>query len=283
MTTLPTSTESFSDEQVIKIDQYINLDDQFNYDSENEIKYKLKVSYLDKLMKYFMYKVPFENISVQNKVPIDLTLDGLYQKIITEHRGGYCYELNTFFKHYLIKKGFEAYNVSATIITPKGRSREDSHMSTIVCINHEYYIADVGFGDLPVSAIPISTANDHDIKLVNDINGKYRAIQVSDDSILVQKEVENHFETLYESTFKPKVIHYFKSSIEYNQVNPESIFVRQLLVTMPKPFGRVTMTHNNLTLSKAEMKNIVPVTRDNYQQLLNECFGINIKINRLEK
>ncbi|MEJ7469568.1 arylamine N-acetyltransferase, partial [Staphylococcus warneri] len=49
----------------------------------------------------FMYTVPFENINVQNGIPISVDINDLYHKIVDNHRGGFCYELNTLFQAYL--------------------------------------------------------------------------------------------------------------------------------------------------------------------------------------
>ena len=51
-----------------------------------------------------MLTVPFENIDVQNGKPISVDIDALFNKIVHDKRGGFCYELNSFFKAYLLQK-----------------------------------------------------------------------------------------------------------------------------------------------------------------------------------
>lgn len=272
MAILPTDNELMSSEQEEMIDHYIKIE-------MNDYK-NTTVEYLDGLLSHYMLKVPFENISVQNKEEVNLTLDGLYDKIISNHRGGYCYEMNTFFKHYLLKKGFIAFNTSATIITPKGRSREGSHMTTIVEIDNKSYIADVGFGDLPMKAIPI--CNKENFETVTDVNGTFRAIQING-QIFVQKLVDGEYKTKYEASIYAQELQEFKENIEFNQYNPESIFVKQLLITMPNPDGRKTMTHRQLTITDHGEKTTFPVNKDNYRKLLEDNFGLNIEIKRIEE
>ena len=50
--------------------------------------------------------------------------------------------------------------------------------------------------------------------------------------------------------------------------NPNSIFVKQLLVTQPQTFGRATMTHRTLTLSYGDTKEKYDVTAHNYKHFL---------------
>lgn len=51
-----------------------------------------------------MLTVPFENIDVQNGKPISVDIDALFNKIVHDKRGGFCYELNSFLKHIYYKK-----------------------------------------------------------------------------------------------------------------------------------------------------------------------------------
>lgn len=247
----------------------------------NEQKYfHNRVEALDDYTQQFMKHVPFENLDVQNGVEVSTDLDDLYQKIVEENRGGYCYEVNTFFAAYLKEKGFETHFLSATIHTPDGgRSLEDSHMSLAVVINGETYIADVGFGDLPVKAMHV-TQDGSDV--VKDVNGEYRAIK-EDSMIYVQKYMDEAWQTKYEATDQPRTLSFFDDKLEYNQHHPDSVFVRKLIVTKPTTTGRVTMTQDHLTVTDENGKHKTEVTPDNYQQLLQQYFGIDLIVPRLEK
>lgn len=242
------------------------------------------VEALNYYIKHYMLTVPFENIDVQNEVRISLDIDDLFDKVVNRHRGGYCYEMNTLFKAYLLEKGFDPQLMSSTIHTPNGgRSLDGSHVSLVVPMDDQYYIADVGFGDLPLQIIPLSTKEDP--KPVEDVTGTFRAIYDKDTNIFyVQKLVDDEWNTQYETTFEAKSIEDFEYNIEYNQTNPNSTFVKRLLITMPKSYGRATMSQDNLTLTKTKQhdKEKYEVTRDNYRQFLKEYFGMDVEIKRLE-
>ena len=131
------------------IEHYLNIDaSKYNEPSLEALNYYIK---------RYMLTVPFENINVQNGVPISVEINDLYDKLINQQRGGFCYEMNHFFGTYLEEKGFTVYRMSATVEQPNGnRSPEGSHMSLVVPINDVNYVADVGFGDLPLQALPIT-------------------------------------------------------------------------------------------------------------------------------
>ncbi|MCD8879533.1 arylamine N-acetyltransferase family protein [Staphylococcus kloosii] len=236
---------------------------------------------LNYYLQHFMFTVPFENIDVQNGVPILFDINHLFDKVVNHHRGGFCYELNTLFKYYLIEQGYTAESISATIHTPNGgRSPHGSHMSTVVTIGDNQYIADVGFGDLPLKALRITTLEN--AEPVIDINGQFRAILMEENNVHLQKLIVDEWQTLYEAELIARSIDEFEDNINYNQSNPESIFVQRLLVTQPQSFGRATMSFNHLTLTKQGQKEQQEVNSSNYRQLLYDYFGLDVAINKLE-
>lgn len=234
---------------------------------------------LDEYISSYMKRVPFENIDVQNEVPISLALEDIFDKIIICGRGGFCYEMNTLFRQYLNAKGYNAYNVSATVKHPDGWTREGSHMSTLVK-SDDLYVADVGFGDLPLKAMPIRPVEE--AVVIDDVNGRYRAVE-TDSGFEVQKDGGEGFETLYRGGFTPREIEDFQDNLEYNQHHPDSIFVRKLIVTQPKSDGRVSMSESSLTITKHGEKEKFEVNRHNYRKFLNDHFNLNVEVKRLEK
>ncbi|HLR66971.1 MAG TPA: arylamine N-acetyltransferase [Virgibacillus sp.] len=240
----------------------------------------IDVETLNHYLERYMLTVPFENIDVQNQKPISVAIDDLYDKIVHHQRGGFCYEMNRIFQYYLNIKGFDAHLVSATIHTPNGGwSRPGSHMSILVYLDKPY-IADVGFGDLPLHAMPLGDAKDVDV--VEDINGYYRAVDIGDNKFHVQKWTDHHWRTSYEATRTSRSIEDFYEPLDYNQHNENAVFVKKLVVTLPKSYGRVTMSANNVTITSQGEKKKLLVTKNNYRQLLYDYFGLNVKIDRLE-
>ena len=155
--------------------------------------------------------------------------------------------------------------MSATIHTPNGgRSLNGSHASLVVPINNVFYVADVGFGDLPLRYAnyfvrPNSTSHRHKWHISRYFENEHKEL------FYVQKFENDNWNTKYEAEFKPKQIEDFNSNIEYNQTNPDSIFVKHLLITMPQSFGRATMSENHLTLTRNGTSEKFDVTKDNYK------------------
>src|SRR5699024_4822462 len=204
----------------------------------------------------YVLNVPFENINVQNRQPIALDNKSMIEKIVDEHRGGFCYEQNRLFYQYLKAKGFEVYIVSATIKNGSSWAMEGSHMALIVILNQKKYLVDVGYADVPKAAIPVSSPD----TIVDDVNGKF-------------KVSKKDFQIQYQFKDNTKVLDDFAKGIAFNQYNEESIFLQKLIISKAKPYGRVTMSNDHLTITKYGKKEKLRVTRQNYKQFLQRFFN----------
>ena len=52
---------------------------------------------LHALMRHQLFSVPFENLDVQAGKVVSLAPDDIADKVLTQGRGGYCYEVNGLF------------------------------------------------------------------------------------------------------------------------------------------------------------------------------------------
>ena len=62
--------------------------------------------FLKALQQNHICTVPYENLDILNEIPIDLSKEALFEKIVTNHRGGYCFELNGAIAHLVQALGF---------------------------------------------------------------------------------------------------------------------------------------------------------------------------------
>ncbi len=103
---------------------------------------------LSSLQKSHLLNIPFENLDIHQSRKITLDEKGLFNKIILENRGGFCYELNGFFYYLLKEFGFNVRLISGRVYDKKkGYGKEFDHMALIVFLNNTEYLVDVGFGE----------------------------------------------------------------------------------------------------------------------------------------
>lgn len=253
------------------LENYLSIDHQSYSD--------INLETLNHYIGSYLLNVPFENINVQNRQPIALDNKSMIEKIVDEHRGGFCYEQNRLFYQYLKAKGFEVYIVSATIKNGSSWAMEGSHMALIVILNQKKYLVDVGYADVPKAAIPVSSPD----TIVDDVNGKFKVSKKDFQTFEMKKAVQKDWQIQYQFKDNPKVLDDFAKGIAFNQYNEESIFLQKLIISKAKPYGRVTMSNDHLTITKYGQKEKLRVTRQNYKQFLQRFFNItDINIQTLE-
>jgi arylamine N-acetyltransferase len=113
--------------------------------------------------------IPFENLDIHQGKKIVLEENRIYEKIVINGRGGFCFELNGLFCWLLRSLGFSVSMVSSQVY----RSAEDmftpqfDHMVLLVNLE-KAYLVDVGFGDTFRNPIALPDG------IVEDISGTYR-------------------------------------------------------------------------------------------------------------
>jgi len=112
--------------------------------------------YLAELMHAHLTHVPFESLTpfLYRQLP-SLDVQDLYEKIVVQRRGGYCYELNGLFRELLTGVGFDCFTVGVCILRRDPQMEHRIvHRGVIVELSCKRYYADVGFGG-PCPITPI--------------------------------------------------------------------------------------------------------------------------------
>ena len=102
-----------------------------------------------KLLQYaHLMTIPYENLDILKGKPLSLKADDLYEKVIEQKRGGYCFELNGLFCWLLRTLGYKVTEYMAryirgeAVIPPMRR-----HRVIKVELPEGDYLADIGIGD----------------------------------------------------------------------------------------------------------------------------------------
>ena len=103
--------------------------------------------------------IPFENLAVYDHYgTVNLDPDALFKKIVTDHRGGFCFELNGAFTLLLKGLGYDVVSLMARVGVPFiGKLFPLYHRAVWVTIDGKDYFCDVGMGGpKPSFAVPMS-------------------------------------------------------------------------------------------------------------------------------
>ncbi|MBS1518850.1 MAG: arylamine N-acetyltransferase [Bacteroidetes bacterium] len=225
-----------------------------------------------------LLSIPFENLEIHFGKKIILNKDHLYNKIIKNKRGGYCYELNGMLYLLLKETGFKVKMISAQVNIGENAdniwSQEFSHMALIVTFGeNENYLCDVGFGDNFIEPlkfdINVSRKDPAGIFRIIKGDGEYFNLQNSQDGI--------EFKNSYRFTVKEREWKDFEEMNIYQQTSENSHFTKNRICSIATVTGRISLSSTKLTITENGEKKITELTDENdFKKKLREYFQIRL-------
>ncbi len=223
-----------------------------------------------------MLHVPFENLDIRLKRPIRLDEQSLWNKIVTNKRGGFCYELNGLFAWLLKQIGFNVTYLNARVYDREGNlGIEFDHLTLLVQIpgRNERWLADVGFGDSFIIPLSFEAAGEQTQGL-----RAYRLEENHNGFVVWQRNYVDTLEQQYFFDLKP---HEFPEEYEtaciYHQASPKSTFTQWSVITRATENGRVSLEDGRLILTTNGQKEYHEIkSKDEYRLLLKEHFDVEL-------
>jgi len=215
--------------------------------------------------------VPFENLSIHAGEPIVLDDEALFDKIVRQRRGGFCYELNGLFGALLRTLGFKVGMLSAQVANDEREFSADfDHMALLVTLEDEW-LADVGFGDSFIEPLRIN-------ELGPQMQAKrnYRIDNDGDYLVMLRTEPDGDvWDPQYRFTRRTYQYDDYAERCRYHQTSPESHFTRNRICSMVTDKGRISVSDTRFIVSADGVRNERPVNGlEDYRLLLREHFGI---------
>jgi N-hydroxyarylamine O-acetyltransferase len=228
---------------------------------------------LKRLQRQHLLNVPFENLDIHWGRRIVLDTDAIYQKVVQNNRGGFCYELNGLFNELLREVGFETRLLSARVADDDGGgfTAEYDHMALLVIIGEMQYLADVGFGAF--TAEPLQFVPDLEQE---DEAGIFVIRHYDRDNFVVAKRQEDGWKNEYE--FKPlgHDLSEFADRCDWQQTSPESHFTKGKVCSIMTVNGRKTLTDDRFIVTDAGIRTEDPVrSNQEFEHILFREFGIS--------
>ena len=223
-----------------------------------------------------MFTVPFENLDIGRGRSIRLTEAALWEKIVVQKRGGFCYELNGLFARLLKQLGFDVTYLNARVYNRQGQLGIDfDHLALLVQIPGQTgrWLADVGFGDSFNDPLDFEESGDQAQGL-----RAYRLERVQNGFVTWQRNYDSTWERQY---FFDLQSHNFPAEYEpaclYHQTSPNSSFTRGSIISRATPEGRVSLEDGRLILTKNGHRSEYPIeNKKEYQNLLKQYFDLHL-------
>ncbi len=112
---------------------------------------------LDALVRAHQTHIPFETIRMHRAgTTPSMDLDDIYDLVIVQRQGGYCFELNKLFEYLLRALGFDARPVLCRSVRGREARMPLNHRGILVSLPEGDFFVDVGFGGpMPAGALKL--------------------------------------------------------------------------------------------------------------------------------
>ena len=193
--------------------------------------------YLRRLHGRHVRTVPFENLSIHLGEDVPLDEDALFDKIVTQRRGGYCYELNGLLAALLRALG---YRVSLLAVRVHGGDSgfgpPFDHLALRVDLD-EPWLADVGFGRHTEFPLRLDDRGEQ-----KDPGGVFRTEETPDGDLDVYRDGAPE----YRIEQRPRELADFTIAHGFQRFSPSSHFARSPFCTILTDTGIITLAGRRL-------------------------------------
>lgn len=227
---------------------------------------------LEVLHRAQVYAIPFENFNILLGRGVSLEPRTLFDKLILQRRGGYCFELNGLFLRVLRHAGFRARPLLARVHL-RGEPGGRTHQLSLVTAGGRDWIADVGFGSNGLRA-PIPFELDQ----ISDQDGyRYRLAHAGPFGTMLQLEQENGWQDLYSFDLGYVNQADIELSNHYTSTHPGCFFTWARVVNLPRRTGRISLMDFSLTeIDGEKVRETSLEAGPAYLEALERYFGIRL-------
>jgi len=219
--------------------------------------------------------IPFENLDVLLGRSISLETEAIFQKLVHDRRGGYCFEQNGLLLHVLGALGFQVTPLSARVRLdrPRDFTPPRTHMFLRVELDGESWLTDVGIGGVSLtSAIRLAP------EVGQETPHEPRRLVREGGRLFHQVRFGTEWNDVCEFTLEEMPLVDRELANWYTSAHPQSHFKNRLLVARAMPDGRrVTVLNREFSVrerdGRAETRNLA--SGDELLEVMATHFGLN--------
>lgn len=228
---------------------------------------------LDALQYAHVTKVPYENLDILDNIPLKLDEASLYKKIVEDHRGGYCFEVNALLEHLLKALGYKTTNCFARYL--RGEDKIPMRRHRVIMADSDElecrYFVDAGIGE---------RAPRSPLKLLEGVEQEQygEVYRFEKDEMLgwvLWDRYKGEWNRFMSFTEDAQVEDDYVTTSFYCEKHPDSPFNKGNMLSIKTSNGRKTISDNEFRIFEGDgIKAQLICDRAQLNEILAEHFGI---------
>ena len=230
------------------------------------------LDFLSRLQLAHVTTVPYENLDIINGIPLELSPDALYNKVVERRRGGYCFELNALFANLLRSLGFSVRDYLGRYLKGEEGIPLRRHRIIGVILDGIEYILDVGLGQ----SGPRMPLRLEEGVLQEQLGESYRFERDKELGWILTQLSHGEWIRLYSFTEEHQYEVDFIEPSFYCERHPSSPFNKKAIVALKTLDGRKTLNDRDFKIFSASelIHTEEAVTDARLAEILANEFGI---------
>lgn len=214
--------------------------------------------------------VPYENLDILRGVRLRYDTETLFDKIVTNHRGGYCFELNGLFGWLLRQLGYPVTDWFARFLRDGDDIPARRHRVLRVEAEGQVWVADVGVGGV-VPRFPLRLAEGVEQPQGIEV---YRMVQDPMLGWVVQDWRHGAWTPYFAFTEEPQLEIDFSMPSYFCEYAPESPFNKEIIAAILHADGRSSLDGNVLKVFSPDGVAVTELGAEQVNAALRDRFGI---------
>lgn len=181
--------------------------------------------------------VPYENLDMMRGIPTSLKAEALYEKIVTNRRGGLCFELNGSFGNLLRELGYGVTDLAARYLRGESTIPMRRHRVLKVQAIDGLWLCDVGIGEIcprePVKLLEGVTQT--------QLGESYRLEKETFLGWVLYDLHKGQWRKFYSFTEEPQLVVDYEAPNFYCEKHPDSPFNKDEMFSLKTAQGRITL------------------------------------------
>lgn len=221
--------------------------------------------------------IPFENLDVRLQRGISVDDAVIFDKLVTQKRGGYCFEHNALLRWALREIGFAVRPLLARVWLFATETPPKTHTLNLVTINGEEWIADAGFGSSYCPPMPL-----HEGACAMGSDGvEHRLVIDPDHGWMLQIKLagQSEFKNEFSFTLDAVADLDLAMSNHWTATSPLSRFLHSVIVNISTPEGMINLNNNLLKITTGDAQEQQSLPNEiALQNALRDYFGIDMSM-----